>query len=666
MALSLLVPALFGAVGFAVRDSVPETWDEQFDQDIGRFYLHQWRQGGVAALETRFGPLQRHYGPAFATVVVAVHELLHDHLGMVSNHVASHHMASLGATCLMLWLTFWIGARLWGPGVGMLAAAMLALLPQLVAHSQNNLKDTPLAAAFTLAILLFFEAQPRNHMALAALGGAIVGFAFAIKPNGLLIWAVVAPWLLLAAPITWRRLGRLAAMGAASVAAAAGTVLVVWPYYRHQPFVRFIETLQTFRHHIYNELVFYLGQHVPAHDVPWHFPFVMMGVYTPILVLVLAGVALVLVVVAHLRRSDTRLGLALLWLWLVIPPLAQSLSGAAKLDGLRHYLAVLPPLALLAAGAAHWLWAALGPRRWLRLAAAGALAVWAMALVRTNIAYHPYQNCFFNRLAGGPRGARELFELDYWGVSLAAAADWLGSHAPAGSRVWLTIPGQHFFGIDRSRLHFADGMARRPNYKVNLVRGLLQTYDTDDNYLHPRRTPVFAVTVQGADILQVFELEEHRDVAAGSLLVPSRPEVPDARPGLSARLFDSSFSAPIGPAFTLDRLELDCTGNICSSQAVGLRASGFLRVERAGTYRFEIFSDDDALLLLEGHPVLTNASLATTATSVELAGGFYELRLDLRNDVGPACLRVVWAQVPGGPDVILAAPVLMHLPPTER
>lgn len=661
LGLSLIVPLAFLIVGVAVRDTVPETWDEQFDQDIGRFYLNDWPAQGAEGLERRFIPLQRNYGPAFDVVVVGVHRLLHDRLGWVTNPVASHHMATLAASTLGVWLVFWIGARLFRPGVGLLASAILALIPQFVAHSQNNLKDTPLAVAFTAAVLLLHTAVRRDRLWLFAASGVLVGYAYAIKPNGVFVWAVVGLWLLVTEPVRLRRWLRLGGGLALSVAAACVTVLAVWPYYRHAPVIRFLETLRTFRAHVYNELVFYLGQHVAAHDVPWHFPYVMLALTAPLAVLGLLVVSLALLARAWATRSEDRSPLTLLWLWLLVPPTLQVVSGAAMLDGIRHYLPVLPAMALLAAAGAWRAGEALWRRsRGLGLGWAAALAVAGLLLVRTLVVLHPYQGVFFNRLAGGTHGARERFELDYWGVSLAAAADWLNRNAPAGSRVWLPIPAQHFFRIDRSRLHFVSDFSRRPNYKVNLVRGLTRTFDTEDDYLHPRRAPVFSVRVAGADLAQVFEYPEHRDVASGTALAPGRHDLAAAVEGVEARTYDTSMTAPTSSPFVLGRLGFDCENNAFRDRPIGLRAEGFLVVERGGSCTVEVRSDDDAVLFLEDRPVVTNASQATTRNVVRLAPGAYRLRLDYRNDAGPACLaasiRPTGAGEPG------AAVRLVYLP----
>lgn len=661
--LSLVVPVAFGVVGVAVRDSVPETWDEQFDQDIGRFYYHAWRDGGVAALEARFIPLQRHYGPAFAVVVVALHELLHRRLGWVENPVASHHMATLGVTCLMLWVVFWLGRWMWGTGGGLIAALILALLPQLVAHSQNNLKDTPLGAVFTVAVGAHVLALRRPSLGLPALawavvGGMAVGYGFAIKPNALSAWVVVAIWVLATSRLNWPTVGRGAVLGGVSAVTAILTVPLVWPYFRSQPLRRLLDTLATFREHIYNEYVFYLGEHIRAHDVPWHFPFVMLGVYTPVLVLLLLAGALWLALRAVRRGEAAADHWVLLWAWLLVPLLVQILSGAPKLDGLRHYLAVLPAVALLAAGTAVALWRWLSARapvgRWFA-AAAGVL--WLAAMVRLNVTYHPYQNVFFNALTGGTAGAQHRFELDYWGVSLAAAARWLDTHAPAPSRVWLTIPGQHFFRLNRSRFHFVTGPAGRPHYKVNLLRGLLKTFDSEGDWRRPARAPVFAVQVAGADLLHIFAYPEHRDVPPGTPLGPAHAPWGGASPGWWAQ--ETHGGAASGHTFLLPRLELDCAGNLFTGRAAGFVAEGYLAVPTAGEYVVEIFSDDDAALFAGEQAVVSSATLATTRNRVRLEAGWYPLRLEYRNDVGPACLQVRWGRV-GEELEVLGGPFLWH------
>ena len=73
--LSLVVPLLFLALALATLKDYGETWDEQFDLNIGRYYYSDWKNEGVKGLE-RFIPLQRNYGPFYDVVIVATRDLV--------------------------------------------------------------------------------------------------------------------------------------------------------------------------------------------------------------------------------------------------------------------------------------------------------------------------------------------------------------------------------------------------------------------------------------------------------------------------------------------------------------------------------------------------------------------------------------------------------------
>lgn len=660
--LSLVAPIAFFVAGILTRNDWGETWDEQFDQDIGRFYVHDWPQKGVTGLEQRFIPLQRNYGPFFDILIEHSHILLYDKLKLVKSTLVSYHLPVLVVASLGIWLVFWFGYRLFGLGPGLLASFGFAVMPQVIAHSQNNLKDTPLMVFFTAALFAFYEAVRRDRLWLWGLAGVLAGMTYGIKVHAVFLFAIVGLWQL--SELRWglRRWTRLAGCFAVALAAALGTIPVVWPYYRHGFLTRFRETFATFANHQYNEYVFYLGKHLRPSEVPWHFPFVMLGVNTPLVYLVFLLVALGVLAFRLVRLRPDRSPLVLLALWLFMPTAVQAFSRAIKLDGVRHYLLVLPAIALLTAFGIHRVGTWLFERGGIALAGAYAAAV-AVALalvVAKDVAIHPYEVVFFNRLAGGIRGASQKFELDYWGTSLKATAEWMNKNLPEGSRVWLPMPGQHFFRIDSSRLHFVSGPDRRPNYKVNLVRGLLKTFDTEEDYRHPRRTPIYAVRVDGADLVQVFEYPENRDAPDGTRIEPVSKELPKAEPGLSVQTFrDAEFRVSDGPPKVWKMLGFDCSVNDFANRPATARATGLLAVSSDALYTFEVFSDDDATLWLNDVRVLTSATLATARRSVRLEKGTYRIRLDYRNDVGGACLRVSWGADPRSLEP-LAAPALLH------
>jgi hypothetical protein len=120
-------------------------------------------------------------------------------------------------------------------------------------------------------------------------------------------------------------------------------------------------------------------------------------------------------------------------------------------NGVRHFLFVVPPLAIAGGLAGAWLFETLRLRG--RLAAMIAIAVFVVGIalpVVDMVRVHPYEYTSFNHLGGGVRSARQRFMLDYWGLSLKQASQGLaakiaelGLQKPADRRWKLATCGHH-------------------------------------------------------------------------------------------------------------------------------------------------------------------------------------------------------------------------------
>jgi hypothetical protein len=92
-------------------------------------------------------------------------------------------------------------------------------------------------------------------------------------------------------------------------------------------------------------------------------------------------------------------------------------------NGIRHFVFVLPALAVLGGLAGGWLFVRL--ERNGRIAVAAGIAVVLAGLASPSIdmvRIHPLEYTHFNRIAGGVRGADGRYMLDYWGLALTEAS----------------------------------------------------------------------------------------------------------------------------------------------------------------------------------------------------------------------------------------------------
>lgn len=164
--------------------------------------------------EWTFSPLG--YKPAAGATIVPTYApgypLLMALFAAVFGSEAAYYVTPLCGAALVL-LTYFLGARLSGPVVGMTAALCMATSPTVLFLSLWVMSDVPVAAFWAAAILL---ATGRTAPGATA-SGIASGIAIVIRPN--LLFASIVPALIVSWPWPGRRFGR--ALGRAALFAAA-------------------------------------------------------------------------------------------------------------------------------------------------------------------------------------------------------------------------------------------------------------------------------------------------------------------------------------------------------------------------------------------------------------------------------------------------------------
>jgi hypothetical protein len=275
----------------------------------------------------------------------------------------------------------------------------------------------------------------------------------ATKANGLLVPLVVLPWALV-----YRRRAFLPLL--LSLAVLGPLVMIAtWPWLWHDTLPGLLRYVAFFGKH-YPVAVTYFGR---VYNVaPWHFPLVMTLITTPPLTLLLALVGLGRVrcptasgsVTPSTRRhwpagwSAHQAAIVVLIAWAVVVNLApMCLPGTPKYNGVRLFMPVFPPLALLAGVGFGVVGRRLakGVARVLpdeRLALGLCLTLALLPSLMATAYTHPYGMSYYNVLTGGLRGAvARGMEATYWGETYFAAVPWLNHEPAPGSRVWINVPG---------------------------------------------------------------------------------------------------------------------------------------------------------------------------------------------------------------------------------
>jgi len=222
-------------------------------------------------------------------------------------------------------------------------------------------------------------------------------------------------------------------------------MILAWPWAGLAPLnpIRGLLAFSEFHYEIRTVLA---GRIYEMADVPRLYVPIYFLIRVPLLILI--GVALAMLSVllslraARFRQLHGR-DITLVLLTVIVPLTCQVISHGPAFSGLRHFLFVLPALAILAGIGLDAVLSALAARS--RVVACGGLAIvtgcflWdAVTLARL----HPYEYLFYNPVVGGLEGASRRYDLDYWFSSMPEALNQLEAYLRRTAAVDANWPAQ--------------------------------------------------------------------------------------------------------------------------------------------------------------------------------------------------------------------------------
>jgi 4-amino-4-deoxy-L-arabinose transferase-like glycosyltransferase len=323
-----------------------------------------------------------------------------------------------------------IGARLFRPRVGVLAAAIATLLPPMVAHGQIVGHESPTVLWWSLAILLalgvhdYLSPSDRKAARMVRVRLAFVGVAIGVAIASRFVNGLVGPLcaviVVVQAPPRWRR--ETVVWGAIAMPLVAiATVYAVWPRLWAHPLASLAGSFRKLD--VDHGTEPFLGA-VTGHPGPHYFA-VYLFATLPLGILAGAVAGAVRLIRA---RSTSALIVAC---WLVIP-LGVVLSPVRQ-DGVRYVMPCLAALAMIAAAGFDQLAVWARARHAFTGLAALAVAYLGVTLARV----HPYYLDYFAEQVGGAGrvAARGSFETAWWGEGVDRAVAYVNEHALPGAVV---------------------------------------------------------------------------------------------------------------------------------------------------------------------------------------------------------------------------------------
>ena len=411
-------------------------WDDYTHSQYGSLLFSLYASGFADKRALSFVNLYM-YGGGFDLLATSLSKLLP--FGLFE----TRRLAGAAVGVVGLIVTWRLGRRLGGPLAGLIALVLLAACPLYYGHMFMNAKDAPFAVAMVVALLgtvRAFEEYPHPTPATAALCGVGIGLAIGSRVmGGFALLNVLIPLLLILAIRSRERSPKAALRewGAFVVPFIPAAVLaylvmgLVWPWAAVSPLnpFRAVEYFSNFFEKPWREL--FDGRIILVPDMPRSYVPTLVALTLPELMLLLGFCGTLGAIVVATRpepgRPEATVGrraaLIAVVLAAVLPVLVTVATRPAMYNGIRHFVFLAPPFAVLGGLAGAWIARRLALFGRAALAAgATALIVGVAAPVVDMVRLHPYEYTHFNHIAGGVAGARPRDMLDYWGLSMTQAS----------------------------------------------------------------------------------------------------------------------------------------------------------------------------------------------------------------------------------------------------
>ena len=209
-------------------------------------------------------------------------------------------------------------------------------------------------------------------------------------------------------------------------------MLLFWPRALIDPIFYPFHVLSVFSNFTYYVTTFFEGQEIQWIEIPWYYVPRWLSMVMPEFVFLglILGAGWLVVFRSRVTFSLPSLKWALVLFSALFPPSYAVLIGSPLGDGLRHFLFIYPPLAILSASGVQAI-VQNTPSVWFRKSLIALVGLLLVLTLWDMIRLHPNQYIYFNRLfAGGLQKAAKQYQTDYWENTYKQAVRWIDKQYP--------------------------------------------------------------------------------------------------------------------------------------------------------------------------------------------------------------------------------------------
>ena len=497
---------LFVVVGISIYQDYGISWDEPISRyNNGILNINFINTGDYEPIITG---AEKYHGPIFEIFLVGLErmfELTDSQDIYFMRHLVTFFVFALSVLFFYLLCIKHLKSR-W---LATLGAIFLVLSPRIFAESFYNYKDLVFMSFFVINIftsLLFLERRSFTTAVFHALISAIV---IDIRILGIIIPCFTLLIFFIEFIRFPKHRKKIVIINTIFLLFLVALIILFWPVLWRNPIDNFFLALSEMSKYPWDGNILYLGENYSAANLPWHYIPVWILISTPLLYSILFIVGIIFIFKRIFQRIQISI-FAYFNLYIFLFPLVAIISlQSVVYDGWRHMYFIYPSFLLISLFGMDNLISMWQNNKTIISIAKTGLIIYCFFIGFQMINLHPYQNVYFNIIAGKSlKECRTRFEVDYWGLSYKEGINYI-LEKDSSSNIFVCgaegVPADNNFKIfseaDRRRISFTD-VIELADYYISGYRFHNSPY---------LRTSDFDVIRDKGIILSVFDLRKSNE-----------------------------------------------------------------------------------------------------------------------------------------------------------
>ena len=513
---------IYLTIGVSIYQDYGISWDEPVHREIASVtakYLASIFMPGFHPPEFASLPPLAEYGARQYGIIfdlpMYVADLLLGYNGAVPEAYYLRHLCNFLLFYVSVFFFYLIVKnRFESRAFGLIACFFLILSPRIFAESFYG-KDIVFLSLFIISIYFFIRYLNRKTLINSLLFGLATAIVVDQRITGVFIpfLAVVVTGIdEMKANRTFNNLPQRLLPLFIYLISVSFFMVLFWPYLWGNPAGHVTNAFGVMNRFPITYNVLYLGEFIKSTEVPWHYIPLWILITTPLIYTFFFLIGICLAIQEMIKGgiklySNDRERQDFLFILLFIVPLAAVIVlNSALYDGWRHMYFIYAPFLLIAMTGADRLLSLIAEARSVRerCAAFFVAAAIVLCIISTSyqmIRYHPFQNVYFNNLAGSNVG--QYFELDYWGLSFRKGLEYIVKN---DKRPIIGLLANPTAPMKNNAVFLEKGdLERLRHANINQANYFLTNYRW-----HPLpyelTNEVYSITVDNQKILSVFKL----------------------------------------------------------------------------------------------------------------------------------------------------------------